>query len=76
MGEKGGLDRPVFRDRGFTTHLPCVWWWLRWSFNGRSAGTAGAVFLLLLEFIYRHHTRAAAVCGLPVNVNIPRSNPQ
>ena len=25
-----------------------------------SAGTAGAVFLLLLEFIYTHHTRAAA----------------
>jgi hypothetical protein len=32
-------------------------------FAGRvlqSAGTAGAVFLLLLEFIYTHHTRAAA----------------
>ena len=25
-----------------------------------SAGAAGAVFLLLLEFIYTHHTRAAA----------------
>ena len=25
-----------------------------------SAGTAGAVFLPLLEFIYKHHTRAAA----------------
>ena len=28
-----------------------------------SAGTAGAVFLLLLEFIYTHHTRAAAGLG-------------
>ena len=45
----------------------CRLWW-RWSVVvgvGKdcwpaSAGAAGAVFLLLLKFIYTHHTRAAA----------------